>query len=1469
MKTVKGLFGKIVAILILIAIFTTEFGIVGQTLISYAIDGISLSNENVEIKAYFENADGEEVTQIQSEKSKELTLKIDVTVKNERGLGGYFDGKIKISDANFKLKDEEEIPVHTDAGNTTTVEKTVVFVEPENMQEGYLNKNSTITINGEYKNSKQEDKNVSGSATVKVDWISDENTDTEFNMEVLTNKIYTVEENTSRVLQLLVSSKVKDNSYPVKSTKIELDMPEEAISTEVHKRTTAATNGNKEFTDANYEIDNENKKVTITVNNTDMSWKKDVADVFIVTYTIPGEQGNLSEITVNGKQNITLYDDKELEEKQTSVVTEEEVENTVSAEIIEDEKQIYKGKIYSGEERTLKSTTKIYVDYSSQVEKIELEENKGKYLAGDESVNAEIAFTSSTFKKSEIDNLLGEEGYINIKDSEDNTVASINSETEANENGNIIVTYGEGVTGYKIETSKPVKNGELDIVNVKLLKEEDLTAEEIKSIEKIKDEVSANGKKAEAEIGLLQTSTEVEAEMENKNFTSEDEVQNINLSVTLLTNDEDKDLYKDPIIEVILPSQFASIARAGYEAVYANGLAKKENGIKFVDIDGKKAVRIEMQGTQEKYPNEAIEGTIVNINIEASIGENVTGGQENIVVRYTNNKFENAPITGEKEIQINVIVPEEPEEPEVPSAESLVVNTVATVGEDTLKSGDIVKSGEVIKYTTTIKNTSKTDAENVTITGNVPEGTTNVEVNEEIIHLGVLTGEMGAGEDKNISDFEYYTPTDKREVTTTTTVKAGETMTFTYEVKANQGVENGKLTTNTVAVSYNNQIIATSNLTHTLNNGELELTLIPTLRAQNSKLNGGNTYDYILRVKNNGAKKQNVTIDLNSNYIVNILSIDSIENSRKDSMYDIKTFTIGEISANETKEITIHTKANKVENNNPIATLSAIANLGNNNFRSNRIAEEAESVQLNISLTSSNENEYVEIGNRIKYTITVKNVGEIKADVVTIADEFAGILDVESVVLNGTTLQNNKYIIENNGTSKVLKITTDINAGETKVLEINTILPESLKFNTEKEIKNIAKVNKLSIEEEADQIVYKVRPNVPLEQPKPSDSDPTKPDPTKPDPTNPDPTKPDPTKPDPTNPDPAKPDPIIIENKNKISGIAWEDENENGMRELNEKLLEGIEINLIDISTKTFAKDKAGNTIKTKTNKNGEYTLEEIPNGNYIVIFRYNGSEYRVTTYQANDVQSRINSDAVSRKLIVNGEESIVGATDTIRVNGDIANIDLGLVKIGTFDLEISKTVSKIVVNNSQGTTTYNFDNEKLAKAEIAAKHLKGSTVLIDYKITVKNTGTVSGYAKSIVDYYPQTLKFIAEANNGWYQKGTYVYNDSLANEEIKPGEEKELHLMLSIVMTETNAGLINNSAEVADASNIYGTQDIDSTLANRVNGEDDMSMADVIIGIRTGAAISYIIATLTTIISIAVIAYIIYERIIKKRVNI
>ena len=85
--------------------------------------------------------------------------------------------------------------------------------------------------------------------------------------------------------------------------------------------------------------------------------------------------------------------------------------------------------------------------------------------------------------------------------------------------------------------------------------------------------------------------------------------------------------------------------------------------------------------------------------------------------------------------------------------------------------------------------------------------------------------------------------------------------------------------------------------------------------------------------------------------------------------------------------------------------------------------------------------------------------------------------------------------------------------------------------------------------------------------------------------------------------------------------------------------------------------------------------------------------------------------------------------------------------------------------------------------------------------------------------------------------------------------------------MTNGNTGLVNNIAEIEEAEDVNGKIiKSDSEIDIQQIDNSNMGSADLIIGIKTGGLVNYVITSLTTMILIALVTYIIYKRILKKR---
>ena len=324
-------------------------------------------------------------------------------------------------------------------------------------------------------------------------------------------------------------------------------------------------------------------------------------------------------------------------------------------------------------------------------------------------------------------------------------------------------------------------------------------------------------------------------------------------------------------------------------------------------------------------------------------------------------------------------------------------------------------------------------------------------------------------------------------------------------------------------------------------------------------------------------------------------------------------------------------------------------------------------------------------------------------------------------------------------------------------------------------------------------------------------------------------------------------------NRYRITGTAWIDSDGDGERDDSESKVANMQVVLLNKDTNAIIRDPDTNEEKrTTTSENGTYTFSNLPNGEYVVIFVYDSSNYTLTEYQKEGVNERYNSDAIDVNITIDGERRLAGMTDVLTVDDEnVRNIDIGIYTANKFDLRLDKYVNKITLTTPTiGTRVDEYDrNETLGKVEVLERNVGQSSAVIEYKIVVTNEGSVPGYASKIVDYLPDKVNFSTELNPDWYLSDNgNIYNSTLSDEIINPGESKELTLIISINITEDMLDILENNAEIYESYNEMGLQDIDSTVNNNNSDEDDMGKAEVIVGIVTGTIIKYTVITLVVI---------------------
>ena len=453
------------------------------------------------------------------------------------------------------------------------------------------------------------------------------------------------------------------------------------------------------------------------------------------------------------------------------------------------------------------------------------------------------------------------------------------------------------------------------------------------------------------------------------------------------------------------------------------------------------------------------------------------------------------------------------------------------------------------------------------------------------------------------------------------------------------------------------------------------------------------------------------------------------------------------------------------------------------------------------NLTDSSRNTYVNPGDEISYTLNIKNKTRFTQDIEINISEITGLKQltkVEEAISIGNSYAIKKEIKPEETYRLDIKGIANDAKEEDSIINFKAIISQIIQDR-----EGISETREIVLKEETTE--YRIKGTKIDEPDKPIDPD---------------------------DPD------IPVEKTYSISGTAWLDENEDGIKEQEEKekLLKGILVKIKQINKENVAEYLKGEDEKeiiAITDNEGKYEFKDLKPGKYIVEFEYNTKTYMLTPVT--------NKDSVP--IAPTTSEGTTVKTDTLNItNENIENINIGLVLNSKFDLELNKYITKVTVQNNSGTTEYNYNNEQLAKVEIKAKQMASSTVLVEYQIEVKNNGAVPGTATVIADYLPKGLKFNSEMNTNWYQ-GTdgNLYTEELKDIMLEPGESKQVKLVLTKAMTSNSTGTFTNAAEIYEDKNDFGLVDTNSTPANQEQKENDYSTAELLISTATGSPMMYI----------------------------
>jgi len=636
-----------IAVVLIMAMVIADFVIVGMELVTYALENMdNLTNhQNVKFAVHFKTGDEEIIESEYEIVDGEMKLYLKVAVENE----GYFDGVVTLENANFKLKEQilsegvSKIEGNTvelkrvRAGNEVEIELGIEPVIEEAYSENMLSKESVLKLTGTYVDSLEKKASIESEKKVTLSLLAPSNLETALEGKVITNRIYKIGEENKRIVQLELNSEVLKNAYPIKATNFEISLPEGVEEVKVISKGTYATTGEADriIDEKNYEYNAENKVLKVKLENTSkdekISWKQEGKDNIIVTLILD-EQTQIVEEEYSAKAKVEFYGSEEkVLEKENKYNLTQEADGIIRSSI-ENKEEIYKGKIYSKEDREYSSVTNIEVNYEGLVGNAVIEE-KVIYREETKEKQSNVQYRTTTILKSEFEKVLGAEGKLTIKDPNGNIVKEVTT-ADFDEEGKIVIEYPENTKELTIEITKAIQTGIIRLNHTKVIKPEEYTVEEIRDLKYLVEQQKVIYSTAEYSYEKVKQLGETTSDVGltvTPQIISAEEQQEVQIAITLKTDNERYELYKNPTFRLVLPDGVTINS-------LSNGVISATNeefSISKLEINNSKEIVLEINGEQQKYITSDI-NTQINFSANVTVERLMANKVDTIKMQYTN-----------------------------------------------------------------------------------------------------------------------------------------------------------------------------------------------------------------------------------------------------------------------------------------------------------------------------------------------------------------------------------------------------------------------------------------------------------------------------------------------------------------------------------------------------------------------------------------------------------------------------------------------------------------------------------------------------------------------------------------------------------------------------------------------------------------------------------------------------------------
>lgn len=369
-----------------------------------------------------------------------------------------------------------------------------------------------------------------------------------------------------------------------------------------------------------------------------------------VNYTIAyvyNKQLNLEKISFNAEQNLKL---KPYNLPETNISFNNNLEkqktNQTTVLNINGTENLSKGYMYyQNGEAVYKVDMNLQIQCVLPNKNIEITETENRLTGDNVNLNLEnkTFYINTIIPKREILNILGEQGSLEIYNKTNGELLSvINKDSTEDENGNIVVNY-DNISKIKILIKNPENVGNINICsNKKIIKNHGINNNTLKKLNNLKlvyeNSNMIFNNTVEKNIKLYETVTKSTMQIDKTEFSTTDDKTKINMKINLNTQNVDYDLYKNPVLKIIFPSEFEIVNIEKVGISFENGL-HLENVNMQENADGTKTLTIYLTGEQLTYLNDDITAnTQIAVEGEVKVFSNLTSKDTNITYLYKNEK---------------------------------------------------------------------------------------------------------------------------------------------------------------------------------------------------------------------------------------------------------------------------------------------------------------------------------------------------------------------------------------------------------------------------------------------------------------------------------------------------------------------------------------------------------------------------------------------------------------------------------------------------------------------------------------------------------------------------------------------------------------------------------------------------------------------------------------------------------------